>query len=208
MPVSLKYEDLAKALATIRQDPTNENNKLEFLNLIQPIIKLTTDKFPADMADDMAQEMRIFLMKRAEYIATQFINDKIKSPTNYIFRVCYNSAMNFIKKDKKTTDGLVPIDDVKIEPVYKPKSSSKSKIVDEIRQQCLDFIRLRYTKKEDQRVAEKLLMTLLSGKRPSFMTKKLRTFAAKRDQNMKDIYSVVLLKLRELVEPRLGELIE
>lgn len=208
MSITLKYEDLARVLTDIKQNPNDENKKLEFVNVVNPIIKLTIDKFPQDMHEDMAQEMKIFLMKRAEYIANAFFSEKILNPTNYMFRVCRNSATNYFKKEAKSATHLVPIDDIKIEPIYTPKTAEKSKILDEIREQCLDFIRLRYTRKVDQKIAERFLVALLQGKRPSFYTQAIRKFAKSRQENAKDIYSVVLLKMRELITPRIEDLTE
>lgn len=208
MSVSLKHEDLAKALVLIQQNPSDESKKIDFINLVQPIIRLTVDKFSESIRDDMSQEIRMFFMKRADYISTQFFQDKITNPTNYLFRVAYNSAMNFIKREAKNSQYFIPIDDLKIEPIYKHKSASKSKVVDDIREKCLDFIRLRYTDKGDRAWAEKLLLHLLEGKRPTFEEAKFSKITGKRKQTAKDIYSVVLLKLRELAEMRIEELTE
>ena len=204
MSITLKHEDLARILTEIKQHPKDDNKKLEFITLIAPIIKVTTDQYPQDMMEDMSQEMKIFIMKRSDYIAEAFATDKIQNPTNYLFTVCRNTALNFYKKEAKAKTHLVPLDDVKVEPVYKNQTTSKSKVVEEIRQLCMDYIKVRYTKKIDQRTAERFLVALLQGKRPSFNSKALTKFV--RQENSKDIYSVVLLKLRELIEPRLEEL--
>ena len=208
MAITLKSEDLAKVLHEIRQNPKDDNKKLEFINLIDPIIKVTTDKYPQDMAEDMAQEMKIFIMKRSDYIAEAYANDKIQNPTNYIFTVCKNTALNFLKKENKAKSNLVPLDDVKVEPIFTPKTAEKTQIIEEVRVQCLDYIKLRYTKRSDQKTAERLLVDLLQGKRPTWQNNKMRKVLNVRQENVKDIYSVVLLKLRELIEPRLEELSE
>lgn len=208
MSVTLKHDDLVRVLFDIKQEPNNDSKKMDFLNLINPIMKLTIEKFPQDMAEDMAQEMKIFIMGRADYIAKAWSEDKIKNPTNYIFRVCRNAAVNYFNKASKNSTHLVSIDDVKIEPIYTPKSYEKSKIIEEVREKCLDFIKVRFTAVAEQKVAEKFLVVMLQGKRPSFLNTTLKPFAHAREQTAKDIYSIVLMKMRELITPRLEELSE
>ena len=208
MPVVLSHEELAKSLTAVKRNPGNEQIKIDFLDVVKPIIKLTTDKFPSQFGDDMRQEIQIFLMKRADYIANAYFSGKIENPTNYLFRVCYNSAMNFFKKEAKHAVHLVPIDDVKVDPIYKAGAAEKQKVLIKIREQMMDFIKVRFSLKKDQKKAEKFLTTLMDGKRPSFMTVPLQKFANARHKDAKDIYSIVLLELRELVKPHIQELTE
>lgn len=208
MPVVLSHEELAKALTAIKNNPNNEQIKIEFLEVVKPIVKLTIEKFPVQCMDDMRQEIQIFLMKRADYIANAFFSGKIENPTNYLFRVCYNSAMNFFKREAKHAVHLVPIDDVKVDPVYRASNAEKQKILIKIREQMMDFIRVRFTLKSDQKKAEKFLAALLDGKRPSFHTVPLEKFSRGNQKDAKDIYSIVLMEIRELVKPHISELTE
>lgn len=208
MAVTLKHEDLVRVLMLVKNNPGNENIKNDYLATLEPIIKLTADRFPSNLAEDMKQEIKIFLMKRADYIANTFFEGKIKDPTNYIFTVCRNSAMNFFKKESKHTVHIIPIDDVKIDPIYKPKTYQKQKCLDEVRVQMLSFIKTRFTSRKEQKQAEKFLTVLMEGKRPSFDTNQVQKFSKANQQNAKDIYSIVLMKIRELLQPRIAELIE
>lgn len=208
MGITLKHEDLVRALMLVKTNPGNENIKNDYLEILKPIIKLTAERFPSNLAEDMQQEIKIFLMKRADYIANTFFDGKIKDPTNYIFTVCRNAAMNFFKKESKYNVHVIPIDDLKIDPIYKPKTYQKQKCLDETRVQMLSFIKTRFTSKKEQQQAERFLLALMEGKRPSFMTIKVNKFAKSNQQNAKDIYSIVLMKVRELLQPRIAELSE
>lgn len=208
MGVTLKHEDLVRVLMLVKNNPGNENIKHDYLEVLKPIIKLTADRFPSNLAEDMQQEIKIFLMKRADYIANAFFDAKIKDPTNYIFTVCRNSAMNFFKKESKHTIHIIPIDDVKIDPVYKPKTYQKQKCLDEVRVQMLSFIKTRFTNKAEQKQAERFLTVLMDGKRPSFDNNHVAKFAKANQYNAKDIFSIVLMKIRELLQPRMAELLE
>lgn len=208
MAVTLKHEDLVRVLMLVKENPGNENIKNDYLEILKPIIKLTADRFPSNLAEDMQQEIKIFLMKRADYISKTFFEGKIKDPTNYIFTVCRNAAMNFFKKESKHTVHIIPIDDVKIDPIYKPKTYQKQKCLDEVRQQMLSFVKTRFTLRAEQKQAERFIGVLMEGKRPSFDTKVIESFSNAKQQNAKDIYSIVLMKLRELLQPRIQELLE
>ena len=208
MAVTLKHEDLVRVLMLVKENPGNEQIKNDYLEVLKPIIKLTADRFPSNLAEDMQQEMKIFLMKRADYIAKTFFEGKIKDPTNYIFTVCRNSAMNFFKKESRHSVHIIPIDDVKIDPIYKPKTYQKQKVLDEVRQQMLSFIRTRFTSRKEQKQAERFVGVLIEGKRPSFDDHHIEKFAKASGQQAKDIYSIVLMKLRELLQPRIQELLE
>ncbi len=208
MAVTLKFEDLSNALMLIKNNPGDEKIKADLLEVVKPIIKLTADKFPSNVSEDMQQEMKMSIMRKADYIAKTFFEGKIDNPTNYIFTVCRNAAMNFFKKESKYTVHIIPIDDVKIDPIYKPKTYQKQKCLDEVRAQMMSFIKTRFTRSVEQKQAEKFLGVLIDGKRPSFLTTQLEKFSNANQANAKDIYSIVLMKLRELIEPRIPELLE
>ncbi len=208
MGITLKHEELSRVLMLVKNNPGNEQIKNDYLEVLKPIIKLTAERFPSNLAEDMQQEMKIFLMKRADYIATNFFDGKIKDPTNYIFTVCRNAAMNFFKKENKHTVHIIPIDDVKIDPIYKPKTYAKQKCLDEVRIQMLSYIKTRFTERKEQKMAEKFLGVMMEGKRPSFEDIHLKKFARANAINAKDVYSIVLMKLRELLKPRISELLD
>lgn len=208
MGVTLKHEDLVRVLMLVKNNPGNENIKNDYLEVLKPIIKLTAERFDSNLSEDMQQEIKIFLMRRADYIANAFFDGKIKDPTNYMFTVCRNSAMNFFKKECKYNVHIIPIDDVKIDPIYKPKTYQKQKCLDEVRVQLLSFIKTRFTNTVEQKQAERFLTVLMEGKRPSFQVANVTKFAKANQQNAKDIYSIVLMKLRDLLKPRIAELME
>jgi hypothetical protein len=208
MGMVLDAARLEKALAEIQKNPKDPNHVGALIELIRPIIALTRERFPQHLGEDLEQEIRLFIIKRADYIARTFFEGKIKNPTNYFFTVCRNSAINHMKKETKNDDRLIPLDDLKTAPIYKGDQTRKQRIVEQIREDMLKWCRIRY---KDQpklsKRAEKFVMVMMAGERPSFTTAKLKSFAQTDQQAAKDVYSVVLIKLREMASEHIEELL-
>lgn len=207
MATSIDPAKLEAVFSTLRKSPKDEAGLVEFLNIMKPIITLTLDRFPSHMSDDLSQEIKMFLMRKVEYLTKAFFDGRIKSPTNYFFRVCYNAGINYFNKEKKSEDHLLPIDDLKLEPIYKTKVSGKDKIIQQIREETLAFIKMHFKNKDQRVVAERFLEALLKGQRPSFNTGKVERFSHTERRPAKDTYSIVLIKVRELMSGRIDELL-
>jgi len=205
MSHSIDAKRLEQVLSAVRADSASNESLVAFLDLMKPIIALTLDRFPDHMSDDLAQEIRMSLMRKAKSIADSYFAGRIKNPTNYFFTACKNWGINYLNKELKTIDRMMPIDDLKLEPVYEARSH-KEQLIQEIREECLEFIRRRFTKKHAQHVAERFMEAILRGERPSFNTGKVERFARSQRQPAKDTYSIVLIKLRELVSEHIEEL--
>ncbi len=207
MAHSIDPKRLEQVMSAVRSDPTNNANLSLFLDLLKPIITLTLDRFPDHMSDDLAQEIRMSLMRKSRSISESYFAGRIKNPTNYFFTACKNWGINYLNKELKTVDRMMPIDDLKLEPVYEARTH-KEKIIQEIREECLAFIRSHFTKKHAQNTAERFMEALLHGERPSFGTTTVERFAKSSRQPAKDTYSIVLIKLRELTANHIEDLME
>ncbi len=205
MAHSIDLKRLEQVMYAVRSDPTNNDNLSLFLDLLKPIITLTLDRFPEHLSDDMAQEIRMSLMRKSKSIAESYFAGRIKNPTNYFFTACKNWGINYLNKELKTADRMMPLDDLKMEPVYEARTH-KEKIVQEIREECLAFIRSHFTRRHAQNTAERFMEALLRGERPSFQTSKVERFSKSSRQPAKDTYSIVLIKLRELTANHIEDL--
>ena len=205
MSLVLDSARLEKSLALVRDHPDDPSTTESLLELLKPIIKLTVERFPSHLSEDIGQEIKIFIMKKMGYIAKAWQDGKIANPTGYFFRVCYNAATNYIKKELKHESHLMPIDDIKIEPAIMPKTDKKQRLLDAIQQDVLSFIRVRFTKPKDTARAERFVTVILDGKRPSFQTDCVQKFSAMRYKAAKSVYSIVLKKIRELVLMHIDE---
>ncbi len=202
-------EQKAEAIFSKLRQNAHDNDAIASLwDLLAPIIKLTVDRFPQHMHDDMGQEIRLFLMKRGAYLSNAYFGGKIRNLTNYAFRVCYNAGINYYKKEAKTEDHLMPIDDLKIEPIFQQRNPRKDKIITEIREQTQAFIKLHFTGRAARQTAERFMVAILNGERPSFTSSKVKKFAHADQRPAKDTYSIVLIKVRELIADRIGELLD
>jgi DNA-directed RNA polymerase specialized sigma24 family protein len=203
---SINVDRLEKIMYAVRANPKDQNAQVDLLTILQPIIGLTKDRFPQHLGDDVEQEIRLFVIRKAEYLSGAFFRGRIKNPTNYFFRVCFNAAMNYLKKENRGFDHMVPIEDLKLQPVYEQRLVSKQKILEKIREEVLEFIRVRFEKRADQAIAERFVNGLLKGQRPSFHNKILHKEAHAQYRPAKDIYSIVLDKLRDLTRAHIEEL--
>lgn len=207
MGVLLDAAKLEKALKLIRDNPAHPTHVGELVDIMKPIIVLTRDRFPMHLGEDLEQEIRLFLIRRADYLAKAYFSGKIKNPTNYLFTVCRNAAMNHMKRETKNDDRLIPLEDVKSDPVWKGPGHRRTKVIDHIREKMLEWCTIRYKNKPRLiRRAEKFVMVLMEGQRPSFHDAKLEKFAEADGQAAKDVYSVVLIKMRELAGEYLDDL--
>lgn len=208
MGLLLDAAKLEKAFRLVKDNPGDQTKVGDLVEIVKPIIALTRDRFPQHMGEDLEQEIRMFLLRRAEYLAKAYFGGKIKNPTNYLFTVCRNAAMNHMKRELKNDDRLIPLEDAKSEPIWKGPRHQKTAVVDHIREKMLDWCKIRY--KDQPRLvkrAQKFVMALMDGQRPSFHDAKLEKFAESEGQVAKDVYSVVLLKMRELTAQYLDTLL-
>lgn len=208
MGLVLDATKLEKALIEIQKNPGKPEHVGALIELVKPIIALTRDRFPQHLGEDLEQEIRLFLLKRADYIAKSYLEGKIKNATNYFFTVCRNSAINHMKKETKNDDKLIPLEDVKTAPIYKgAEALRKQEIIEEIRVEMLSWCRKNY--KDNPRLArqaEKFVMVMMSGQRPSFTSTKITKFANSEQTAAKSVYSEVLDKLRDLAKKYMEEL--
>jgi DNA-directed RNA polymerase specialized sigma24 family protein len=205
MSHSIDAKHLERVMSALRARPKDNECLTAFLDLMKPVITLTLDRFPDHMRDDLAQEIRMSIMRKAESIANSYFAGRIKNPTNYFFTACKNWGINYLNKELKTVDRMMPIEDLKLEPVYEARTH-KEKIVQEIREECLAFIRSHFTKRHAQLTAERFMESLLRGERPSFNTGSVERFARSQRQPAKDTFSIVLIKLRELTAQHIEDL--
>lgn len=205
MPIVLDSQTITKAFGQILKHPGDPQHAEELLKVVQPIIKMTLDRFPAHLSPDIEQEIRLFVMKKADYLAVAYRDGQIKTVTNYFFKLCYNAAANYVKKEGRHDLRMVSIDDVKVEPCIVPKTYKKQKIIDRVREEIIEFIRVRFTDKKDSARAERYVMVLLNGKRPTFTSGNINRFSKMEQSPAKDTYSIVLTKLRELFQKYMDE---
>ncbi len=208
MAYSVDIPRLESVFTKLRKDPKDQQGLVDLWDLLKPIINLTVERFPAHMHDDMGQEIRMFLMKRAAYLSKAYFDGKIKNPTNYLFRVCFNAGINYYKKEAKTEDHLMPLDDLKMEPIYRHTNARKDKIITEIREETQAFIKMHFRKPNQRQTAERFMVAMLRGERPSFTTLKVSKFAKTTQRPAKDTFSIVQIKIRELMAKRINELLD
>ncbi len=208
MAYTVDAHKLESVFKKLRENPKSDEALVEFWDLLKPIITLTIGRFPEHMADDLGQEIRMFLMKRAAYLSTAYFDGRIKNPTSYFFRVCYNAGINYYKKEAKTEDHLMPIDDLKIEPIFTEKNARKDKIITQIREEVQAFIKMHFRNRQQRETAERFMVAILRGERPSFSTSKVERFAHANRKPAKDTYSIVHIKIRELVAEHIDELLD
>lgn len=208
MPIVLDSKRLGEILLAIHDKPDKSKEIEALLAIVNPIIRLTADRFPAHMSDDLQQEVRMSLMKKAPYLAQAYHDGKLDNPTNYLFTLCYHAGINYIKSEEKHTDHLVPISDIKIEPAISPRTYDKLRILDKVKEEVLSWIRVRFTKKIDSSRAERYVDRILGGLRPSFKTRVVEKFYKGTQAPAKDTYSIVLQKIRELLFEHQKELLE
>lgn len=209
MPVLLDSEKLEKALRLVKNNPGSPQHVEELLKIMKPIFSLTRDRFPDHLGEDLEQELRMFIIRRADYMAKAHFDGRIKNITNYFFTVCRNCAINHMQKEMKNDDRLIPLADVKSEPIYNGSGTNKQRIIEQIRDEMTQWMKLRY--KDDPEMMKKgnkFVAVFLTGKRPSFKDFKVKSFSNTDSQKAKDCYSVVLLRLRELVSEYMDELLE
>lgn len=200
MSLVLSVKQLRGPLEAIHKNPTDPEALKELLEIVAPVIKLTAERFPFHLADDIRQELQISMMKKAPYLAKAFVEGTIDSPTGYIFRLLFNEASTALGKELKHEQHLVSIEDVKVENTVMNKTGKKHKVIEKIREELIEWTKQRFEKASDAKSAQRYIEVMIEGKRPSFHTTALKKFKTGRDQNAKDIYSAVFQRLRERLE--------
>lgn len=206
MSIMLDSKSVKIILEKIKKTPEDKAALEELLKLLKPVIKLTIERFPRHLGDDVEQELMMAVCRKAQYISEQYCKGKIKSVTGYFFTFFRNAATVFLNKELKHETHLVSIDDVKVDRAAKPVNQQRHHVIDTIKEEVLDFIRLRFPKRTDAVRAEKYVDVILNGMRPSFATGNIHRFYGGRQTQAKDAYSVVLQKIRERLEAHWSEL--
>lgn len=208
MAILLKSEILDDIFEQLQKTNGDSKSIGALVQSITPIINLTAERFPRHLTEDLKQELKVFIMSKAKYFAEAYFAGKIRNPTNYFFRVFRNAAIAYMKKDaREGYQSMVPLDDVKSEMVY-TIGLSKKDVIEKIRIQLLDWIRLRFTLASYRRKAEQFIGPFFTGTRPSMSTNSIEKFSQMNYKYGKEVYSVVLTKLRELVVLHYEELLD
>lgn len=208
MSVVLSVDMLRPVFETIQSKPHDKAALDALLKQLDPVIKLSCERFPINLRDDMRQELSVAIMKKAPYIAEMFCAGKIQNITNYVFRFLHNSAIIFFKRENTYATRFVSIEDLTVDKAVMPRSYKKDKVIERVKEEIITLIRARYPKKKDSARAERYVDVILSGKKPAFVDKNLRSFFRGRTPFAKEAYSFVLENIRHIVEHYRTELIE
>ena len=203
--ILLNNEKLEEVFVRLRKHPHNNDTAMELLALLQPVVKLTLDRLPPDLRDDLEQEIKITVLKKLEYLTMAFLDGKIKDATGYFFRFLRNSAIMYIKKENKQNKHLVSIEDVKVDQVASPRTYAKEKVILKVRAEVLEWLELRFDRKMDFRRAARFVEVILTGKRPKFKNEVIRPFYNGHQITAKEAYSIVLQKIRDSIMSHIDE---
>lgn len=208
MSVVLSIDLLRPIFETIQTKPHDKVALDGLLKQLDPVIRLSCERFPLHLRDDMRQELSVAIMKKAPYIAEMFCAGKIANITNYVFRFLHNSAIIYFKRENTYATRFVSIEDLTIDKTVMPRNYKKEKVITRVREDVMAKIRARYTKKKDAARAERYVDVILSGKKPAFVDKNLRSFFRGRTPFAKEAYSFVLQEIRDSVTRYKSELLE
>lgn len=207
MGIILNHKDLKELFKGIANSPTDMDLKGKLIEQLQKVISLTCERFPQYVRDDMAQELSMSIIKKSDYIAQMFNDGKIDNITNYVFRYLHNAAIIYYKKEANYHTRFVSIDEVEADKEVLPAGYRKPEVIERIREEVTDFIRVRFPHKKDADRAEKYVSCILEGKRPSFKGHNVRSFYRGKDIPAKEAYSVVLEEIRNRLRKYQEELL-
>ena len=194
------FEDIVKS-------PNDNEPKERLMKLLEKVVKVTIDRYPQNLKDDMSQELLIAIWKKAEYLAKEFCAGNIKNPTNYIFFFMHNAAINRFEKEKTYATRFVSIEDIKVDKAFYPTSYSKYKVLDRIKEEVIDFVIARFPNKKDSSRAIKYIDCILEGRRPTFKTKTIYKWYEGRQLSAKEAYSIVLNEIKKRLKKYRDELV-
>jgi hypothetical protein len=205
--IILNHKELKEIFRAIHQNPTDMEIKGRLVAELERVIKLTGDRFPQYVRDDMAQELSMSILKKADYIATMFCEGKIDNITNYVFRYLHNAAIIYYKKEANYHTKFVSIDELNIDKAFIPTNQKKQEVIERIREEVTDFVKIRFPNKRDADRALKYVECILEGQRPSFNGVNVRAFYRGKDIPAKEAYSVVLQEVRRRMQKYTEELL-
>lgn len=198
--IVLDIAKLKPPLDAIRKNPTDMVAIEQLMGILKPVIKLTVDRFPKHLAEDIHQELHISIMRKAPALAEAVCSGKVENPTGYIFRLMYNEATMALNRELKFESRLVSIEDIKVEKIVEHSYGKRHKILDKIKEELDEWAEDRWKELKDVKRAKKYIDAIIDGKRPSFMTVNLRKFSTGTDDSNKAIYSDILQQLRKRLE--------
>lgn len=199
MAVVLSSGQLAGALNTISEKKSKDGIE-QFIALCEPLIKLSAGKYPLYMREDMKQEARIELMKKAENLALEFKSGTVKNLFDFISRVIYNSSADYARTQKKIECKLIRIDDIEIELAVYPKTYEKTKLLMKIRKALEHFYLARYPENGYGERASRFAYIMLAGKRPTLTTNNLQSFFNGNRIHAQQAFSTSLVIIKRLLE--------
>ena len=207
MAIKLDHTDMERCFSKLRANQNDQQAKEEFFRLVEPCIATAVHRFSAtqDAADDLAQDIRLALLRKLPNLTEHWFKDKIKDATSYFMFAIRNEAFNSLDKVRKHKARFVSNDDLKLDVLHQPH---RSDILATIHAETCDFIKMHFTRAERyRRIAEEIAHALIyeAGTRPSFSNNETRKMGAGR-LAIADITSIVQMKLREIVADHIHEL--
>jgi hypothetical protein len=197
MGVLLSSEDLRQALGRLITRPSSIE---ELLVLCEPIVEITSKRFPIYMRDDLKQEIRIDFANKAPALAQDFKNGGIKDVMSYVFRVFSNAANDYAQTEINIECKLVRIDDIQLEVALFPKTYEKSKIIKKIQNALEHFYKARYPEDGYAERASRFAYIMLAGKRPNMTTNNLQRFFNGNRIHAQLAYTTALIMIKRLLE--------
>lgn len=197
MSVVLNNEKLKYVFEKLHNNVQDNDATLELLAILKPVIKLTLDKFPQHLRDDIEQDIKLSIMNKRAYLTKAYLAGNIKNPTNYCFRLIRNTAIVSLHKELKHEEHLVSINDVKVEKAVLNKTYHKQKILIKVRDEVWEWLRIRIPNQKDFDKAARYLDVILEGQKPKFKNKELMKWFGGQRIQAKEAYSMVLQRVRD-----------
>lgn len=199
MGVLLNSGDLSRAVELVGSNP----GKAEIGNMVmtcEPIIEMTSKRFPLYLREDLKQEVRMDLYQKCPTIAGEYKAGKIRELMGFMFRTLSNSATDFFRAQAANDCKFVRIDDIHIEVAVYPKTYEKSKMIHRIQTALEHFYKSRYPEDEYAERASRFAYIMLSGKRPNFTTNNLQRFFNGNRIAAYQAYTTALIMIKRLLE--------
>jgi hypothetical protein len=209
MAIQLTNAQLMSIFERLKAGKEDRNKIItEFVALLQPIIKLTKERFNQNLGDDIEGECLLNIVRKIDYLTNSCLSGGIKNPTHYFFTFFYNAAMGTLKKELRYSSKIVSIEDVKVDRAITPKNYHKQKILDHIHQELEDWAKARFPHKHDAERACRYINLILDGKRPKFSTRDIHAWYNGRQVPAKEAYSIILQRVRNRLAVYYDDLID
>lgn len=205
--ILLDNKGLKAAFEDIVLRPNDNEPKERLMALVSKVIKVTTDRYPISLREDLSQELLITILKKAAYIAERYCKGEIKDATGYIFRFLHNAAINCFEKEKTYAARFMSLEDVKVDKAAFPTAYKKTKVIERIRSEVFDYLVARFPNPKDSGRAIKYIDVILEGRRPTFKTGNIKKFYHGRDVTAKEAYSITLSEIKKRLIKYRGELL-